>query len=76
MGYTYLMATMGKRGSINPEDVLTERESETLTRAQIGILHCPWCGGPLTGSFYYLAVAGRQISGVRLHCANCGFDES
>ena len=62
------------RYTIQPEDVLTEREYALLQRAKAGEVPCPWCERPLKGSFFYLE-DGYHDKGVRLHCSSCGFDE-
>ena len=64
-----------ERYTIQPEDVLTEREHEVLDRAQAGEITCPWCGHILRGFFYFYLENGYHDKGVRLHCAGCGFDE-
>lgn len=64
------------RAAIQPEDVLTDQEYETLQRAQVGEISCPWgCERPLSGAFYFFVEGGRQYKGVRLACSGCGFDE-
>lgn len=69
------------RDTIQPEDVLTQREYKTLERARAGRITCPWCEDregidrPLSGSFYFFVAEGRQHKGVYLRCAACGFDE-
>ena len=64
-----------ERYTIQPEDVLTEREHELLDRAQAGEISCPWCGQILRGMFYFYLEDGYHDKGVRLHCPSCGFDE-
>ena len=61
--------------TIQPEDVLTEREHEMLDRALAGEIMCPWCERPLKGIFYFYLEDGYQYKGVCLHCSSCGFDE-
>ena len=61
--------------TIQPKDVLTEREHQLLERAQAGEIPCPWCERPLTGIFYFHLEDGYQEKGVRLRCSDCGFDE-
>lgn len=64
------------RESIQPEDILTEREFETLQRARADQIMCPWeCDRPVRGSFYFFVHDGIQHKGVRLQCGRCGFDE-
>ena len=69
------MSKEHKGYTIQPEDVLTEREHELLDRAQAGEITCPWCEQTLRGIFYFYLEDGYQYKGVRLHCSGCGFDE-
>ena len=70
------MSAENLRTTIQPEDVLAEREYETLQRARAGEISCPWgCERPVTGSFYFFVEEGREYKGVRLTCGGCGFDE-
>lgn len=47
-----------QRYTIQPEDVLTEREHELLDRAQAGEITCPWCEQPLRGIFFLILRMG------------------
>lgn len=70
------MNTERLRGSIQPEDVLTQQEYGVLQRAQAGEIVCPWgCERSVSGTFYFFVEEGIQHKGVRLRCSSCGFDE-
>ena len=64
-----------KELDVRPEDVLSETEYALLERARRQELSCPNCAQALQGRFYFFAEAGGQYKGVRLHCAQCGFEE-
>lgn len=65
-----------ERYTIQPEDVLTDREYQVWQRAQAGELPCPqYLDIPLSAKIIFDEDEEGQIEGLLLYCSKCGFRE-